>query len=153
VGLSFLRTSWIVLALLGISVAEPAPSAYRIYINGFGNGSDASELRKDLMKELSKTDEFEIVSSPAKADGVLGGDAELYVRSYVSLYARAGTSLQHGQPVYGGYVSVEVKDPSGQTVWSYLSTLHSGSRNASRELCRDIAKHLEAAFPFSTEKK
>ncbi len=140
------------MALLGASVAEAAPSGYRIYIDGFGKGPNASELRKDLIKELSKTNDFEIVSSRASADGVLVGDAELYVRTYMSLYARAGTSPQHGRPIYAGYVSVKLKDSSGQTVWSYLSTVHAGSKDASHELCRDIAKHLEAALPRSTGK-
>ncbi|MBV8551563.1 MAG: hypothetical protein JOY54_09700 [Acidobacteriaceae bacterium] len=101
-----------------------------------------------MRNELQKSKVFEMVESPADADAVLAGDAEVYVLGYYSLYARAGRSPANGNPVYGGYTSVELKSHSGETVWSYLSTLRSGSTDPARDISRDIARHLIAvAFP------
>lgn len=132
--------------------ADAAPSGYRLYIGSFGSKTDADQLRKELTGELSKSRVVALVDSPSKADGVLGGDAEIYVRSYMSLYARAGTSPKRGHPIYSGYVSVELKDSAGETVWSYVSILHKGSKDAAHELSKDIIRHLLAALVSSNKK-
>jgi hypothetical protein len=139
--------------LCGLLCGAAGASKYRVYIGSFGNKTDADQLRKELTSELSKSGDIEVVDSSSKANAILAGDSEIYVRSYVSLYARAGTSPEHGHPIYGGYVSVELKDSSGETLWSYLSALHSGSKHAAHDLSKDITRHLLTALPSLTGKK
>ena len=83
-----------------------------------------------------------MISSSKDADLILSGDTELFVRQYYNLYVRAGTSPSNGRPIYGGYVSVELKSPSGETLWSYLATARAGSKDAPHHLSEDIVKHL-----------
>lgn len=134
-------------------VAGAAPKVYRLYVDSFGNKLDADELKKELMKELRHSKDVDLVNSAAAATVVLGGDAEIYIRGYVSLYARAGTSPEHGNPVYSGYASAELKNSSGETLWSYLSTVPEGSKDAARGVSKDIVRHLLAALPGSVDKK
>lgn len=120
------------------------PQLHRIYVGKFGNKSNASGICKALIDQLRKSKHFEAVDSSSKADALLSGETEIYVRGYFSLYVRAGTSPANGQPVYGGYVSVELKSHSGETIWSYLSTLPSPSRNPGTDMAKDVIKHLVA---------
>jgi hypothetical protein len=62
------------------------------------------------------------------------------------LNPRAGTSPTNGQAVYGGYISVELKDRAGVTLWSYLATPRSGSKDIARDLSKDVVKHLVASY-------
>ena len=132
----------ILLFIPGLTASPPLSAApRRVFVAEFDKRGDA-RLRKDLIKELAKSKEFQVVDSPSAADLILDGTTELYVRGYYSLWVRAGTAPGHGNPLYGGYSSVELKSPSGETVWSYLATLREATTDPSRELSHDIAKHL-----------
>ncbi len=123
--------------------ANPFSSVKRIYVmDNFGKKADSSTLRKDLVNDLKKSGVFEVVSSSDQADAVLTGTAEVYVKSYFSLNPRAGVNPRSGEPIYGGSFSVELKDKTGETVWSYLSTSRSGTTDPSRDLAKDVVKHL-----------
>jgi len=132
---------------------QPASTNTRIFVEGFGSKPQAEELKSELIRELRKRKDVNVAESRAAANMILSGEAEVYVRSYMSLYARAGTSVRHGSPIYGGYASVELKNSSGEVVWSYLATLHEGSKDASHELSKDIVKHLVASLSNANEKK
>jgi hypothetical protein len=123
--------------------ANPLSSVKRIYVMAnFGKNVNASALRKDLVSDLKKSGLFEVVVSSDQADAVLTGTAEVYVKSYFSLNPRAGVNPRSGEPIYGGSFSVELKDKTGETVWSYLSTSRSGTTDPSRDLAKDVVKHL-----------
>jgi phosphate transport system substrate-binding protein len=51
-----------------------------------------------------------------------------------------------GKPVYGGYLSVELRDLKGATLWSDLVTPGAGADDVARDLSRKIAKHVAAAM-------
>jgi hypothetical protein len=122
---------------------NPLSSVKRIYVmDNFGKKADSSTLRKDLVNDLKKSGLFEVVDSSGQADAVLTGTAEVYVKSYFSLNPRAGVNPRSGEPIYGGSFSVELKDKTGETVWSYLSTSRSGTTDPSRDLAKDVVKHL-----------
>ncbi len=124
----------------------PGATLQHIYVASLGTDPQASQVRRDLISELKKNKGFDVVSSPAGADAVLSGDAELYLREYYSLYVRAGTSPENGKPIFGGYVSVELKSSSGETLWSYLASAGAGSKDAPSHLSKDIVKHLVNAM-------
>lgn len=103
-------------------------------------------MKKDLAAELRKTDIFDVADSAEQADGILTGHGDTWLKGYYSLNPRAGPSPANGQPVYGGYVSVELKDRAGATLWSYLATPHSGSKNIAHDLSKDVVKHLVNSY-------
>jgi hypothetical protein len=123
--------------------ANPLSSVKRIFVmDNFGQKADSSALRKDLVNDLKKSKLFEVVESANQADAVLTGTADVYVKSYFSLNPRAGVNPNRGEPIYGGSFSVELKDKTGETIWSYLSTSRSGTTDPSRDLAKDVVKHL-----------
>ena len=107
-----------------------------------GSKPGAAELKKELRAELRKAKIFEIVDTPAQADATLTGSGELFVKGYYSLNPRAGILPRERQAVYGGSLSLELKDRQGETLWSYLATTKANEHNAARELARDAVKHL-----------
>ena len=138
-------------ACVQMRAGAPPPQVRRVYVGSLGDKPNAREIQKALIEQIRKTKEFEAADSAAQADAVLDGDADIYIRGYFSLYARAGTAPANGKPVYGGYVSVELKSPSGDTIWSYLSTLHGPSMNPFSEVAKDVIKHLVTGVPSHAE--
>jgi hypothetical protein len=121
-------------------------SVKRIFIDGFGDKPELHAVKKDLATDLRKSDLFDVVDSMDQADAILTGRGDTWLKGYFSLNPRAGTSPSNGQPVYGGYISVELKDRAGATLWSYLATPHAASKNIAHDLSKDVAKHLVSSY-------
>jgi hypothetical protein len=132
--------------------ANPLHEVNRIYVDGFGAKTGANDLKRDLAAELRKLKAIQVVNSAAQADATLSGDGEIYLKGYYSLNPRAGVSPSNGEPIYGGSLSVELKDRNGETLWSYLATPRSGVRDAARELSKDVVKHLAVKLPNGTRR-
>jgi hypothetical protein len=126
--------------------ASSLKTVKRIFIDGLGDKAELREVKKDLAAELRKSDVFGVADSADQADATLTGHGDTWLKGYYSLNPRAGTSPSNGQPVYGGYVSVELKDRAGVTLWSYLATPHAGSKNIAHDLSKDVVKHLVSSF-------
>ena len=120
-------------------------SVNRIYVDGLGDKPQIREVEKDIVNELRRSEIFGVADSPEHADATLRGRGETWLKGYYSLNPRAGTSPANGQPVYGGYLSVELKDRAGVTLWSYLAAPHAASKNIAHDLSRDVVNHLIAA--------
>jgi ABC-type phosphate transport system substrate-binding protein len=52
----------------------------------------------------------------------------------------------NGVPIYGGFLSVELKNRRGVTVWSYLATPGTSSEDVSKDISKRIAMHLTEAL-------
>jgi hypothetical protein len=137
------------------SPALPAQASqttlHRLYVSTFDGKSEGEAIRKALMDQIRKLRNFALVDSPEHADATLEGESEIYVSGYVNLYVRAGTSPSNGTPLYKGYLSVELKSRSGETLWSYLSTLHSPTKSPANEVAKDVTKHLQNSFSGSSK--
>ena len=101
---------------------------------------------KELVAELKKSPLVRVVSLPAKADAVLTGAGELWIRGYYSLNPRSGIMPQNGTPVYGGSLSVELNGKDSDTLWSYLVTPHFGSTSISKDLCKELVRRMNDAL-------
>jgi hypothetical protein len=121
-------------------------SVKRIFIGGLGDKPGLQEVKKDLATELRRSEIFTVADSADQADATLTGNGNTWLKGYYSLNPRAGTSPANGQPMYGGYVSVELKDRAGATLWSYLATPHAGSKNIAHDLSKDVVKHLLSSY-------
>jgi phosphate transport system substrate-binding protein len=114
----------------------------RLYLEPFTTKAESEKLRADVASELRKLASILVVPSEANADLILGGGGEIWVRGYRSLNPRSERSPSNGTPVYDGFLSVELRDKNGETLWSYLATPGTTSSDVSKDLARRIAKHL-----------
>jgi phosphate transport system substrate-binding protein len=138
------------LALAACLLAWPALAwnqapggARRLYVEAFATKAGAEKLREDLTAELGKLSSVSVVPDESNADFILGGGGEVWIRGYRSFSPRSHMKLPtNGIPLYSGYLSVELKNKRGVTVWSYLATPGTASEDISKDLAKKIAKHL-----------
>jgi phosphate transport system substrate-binding protein len=91
----------------------------KLYVGSLGTDNGAAEMREQMVRQLRKSHEVELVSDPKAADAVVKGTGRIWVTGRVSLNPRSHSS---SQPVYEGFLSVEVAGESGEVFWSYLVT-------------------------------
>jgi phosphate transport system substrate-binding protein len=121
--------------------------AKRLYVEAFATKAGAEKLREDVTAELRKLSSVSLVSDEASADLVLAGGGEIWVKGYRSFSPRSHMKLPtNGTPIYAGYLSVELKNRKGVTVWSYLATPGAASEDISKDLSKRIAKHVAEAL-------
>ena len=113
------------LSLLGAGRAAtqtviPLSQIKKIYVDSLGAKKGSAELRDALVKRLRKVRGLEVVSTKEDADAVITGTGELWIKGYYTTSPRPSAYGQN--PIYGGMLSVEVKDKNNETLWSYLVT-------------------------------
>jgi hypothetical protein len=118
----------------------------RIFVECFPAKTGSEKLREDLVAELRRLGSLSIVASEAAADAIIAGAGETWIKGYRSLNPRSGRLPSNGEPEYAGFLSVELKDTKGETLWSYLVTLGPSSKNISKDLSKQIVKHLTDAL-------
>lgn len=119
----------------------------RLYVEAFATNASAAKLREDLILELRKSSSVALVPDEANADLVLGGGGEIWIKGYRSFSPRSPMKMSsNGIPRYGGYLSVELKDRDGVTIWSYLATPSVASEDPSKDLAKRIAKEIAVAL-------
>ena len=118
----------------------------RIYVAAFPSKTGSGKLQEDLIAQLRRLGSISIVASESDADGILRGDGETWIKGYKSLNPRSGRLPSNGEPVYAGFLSVELSDAKGETLWSYLVTLGPASEDISKDLAKQIVKHLSEAL-------
>lgn len=132
-----------VLAVPAFSGQTAGIHAKRLYVEPFTTKADAQKLRDDLIAELRKLPTVSVVSDESKADLILAGGGEVWVKGYRSFSPRSELKLpSNGTPIYGGFMSVELKNKEGVTLWSYLATPGPESTDVSKDLSKRITKQL-----------
>jgi phosphate transport system substrate-binding protein len=138
------------IAVAGLALAALAGSAAaapkRLYVEPFTTRAASEKLREDVIAELRRLGTVAIVPAESGADAILGGGGEIWVRGYRSLNPRSGRLPSDGTPVYGGYLSVELRDSKGATTWSDLVTPGSASPDVAKDLAKRIAKDVSEAL-------
>lgn len=132
-------------ALVGGALACQAADQLEIktlYVEPFAMKTGAEKLRADVIAQLRKLGSISLVSGPSNADATLSGDGEIWIKGYQSLNPRSGRLPSDGTPIYAGFLSVELKDAKGETLWSYLATPDGVSQDISKDLAKRIVKHL-----------
>jgi len=117
---------------------------HTIQIASLGDGSSATALRARIIDRLKKSKRLDVVDSPVTADVVLRGTSNVWATGTFSLHPRSKSA---SQTVYQGYLSIELVNPSRQTLWSYLVTpsrFH--ARSIENDLADQAAVHLLAAI-------
>jgi len=111
-------------------------SVRRLFVASFGERPDASALRNNVAALLARSHAVTVVNKPEDADAVLAGTGEVWVKGHYSLNPRQREVTADSQPIYGGYLSVELKGKDDETLWSYLVTPHP---HVTGDIHRDLA--------------
>jgi phosphate ABC transporter phosphate-binding protein len=136
-----------VLATSGFALQAEGSAPKRLYVEPFATKAGAEELRNDLTAELRKLNSISLVADAAHADLVVGGGGEIWIRGYRSFNPRSHMKLPtNGTPIYGGFLSVELKNRQGATLWSYLATPSAPSEDVTKDLSKRIVKQLSEAL-------
>jgi phosphate ABC transporter phosphate-binding protein len=99
---------------------ESLTQVKKVYVERFEEGDEAEPLRQSLLKRLAKSGRYQVVDTEQVADAVAKGSGEVWLKGYLTLNSRTPSSDR--QPVYGGYLSVELVSRAGEPLWSYLVT-------------------------------
>ena len=132
-------------ALLQAQATLPLVGIKHVFVETFPAKTGSDALRTDLIAQLRKMS-FSMVPEESKADLIVSGNGETWIKGYRSLNPRSGRQPGNGQPVYAGYLSVEIKDSKGETLWSYLVTLGPDMGDIGKDLSKELAKHLMEAL-------
>lgn len=148
------RQLWLKSSLVVACCAVAAPAlpllndapVKRLYIEAFTTKTGAEKLRADLSSELRRLSSVSLVSDESKADLILGGGGEIWIRGYRSFSPRSKLKLSsNGIPIYGGYLAVELRNREGITLWSDLVAPKAASEDALNDVVKQIAQHLTEA--------
>lgn len=136
-------------AMFGSALAwqtAPANPIKRIYVEPFATEAGSEQFREDVISDLRKVSSVSLAPDEADADAILGGGGEIWIKGYRSHNPELRKVAPNGTPIYTGFLSIELRDKSGQTLWSYLATPPASSSNISKDLSTLIVKKLVAAM-------
>ena len=114
----------------------------QIYVEPFATQAGSEEFREDVIAELRKHRFVSLAADESGADAVLGGGGEIWIKGYRSHNPQLGNVPANGTAIYGGFLSIELSDKNGETIWSYLATPPVASEDATKDLSTQIARKL-----------
>jgi phosphate ABC transporter phosphate-binding protein len=136
-------------AILGSALARqtaPATPIRRIYVEPFTTQKGSEKFREDVIAELRTLNPISLAADESSADAILGGGGEVWIKGYRSHNPQLGKVAPNGTPIYTGFLSIELRDKSGQTLWSYLATPPEASEDLTKDLSTLIVKKLLEAL-------
>jgi phosphate ABC transporter phosphate-binding protein len=120
----------------------PANRIKRIYVEPFATQAGSEKFREDVIADLRNLSSVSLATDESSADAILGGGGQIWVKGYRSHNPQLGNPPPTGTPIYTGFLSIELRDTNGETLWSYLATPPSASKDVSKDLSAQIVKKL-----------
>ena len=108
----------------------------KLYVDSLGNDRGAAEMRAQMIRKLLRSRDIQVVSDPGKADAVVKGTGRTWLTGRISLSPR---SHSLSQPMFDGFLSVEIVNKNDETLWSYLV---SPSKFAWNGITADLASQM-----------
>lgn len=99
---------------------ESLAQVRKIYVGSIGNGKGATQMRDRIANRLRSGGTFQLAPDAGSADAVLTGTGRIWTIGYASIGVHP--SQANRQPVFDGFLSVEIQSKQGATLWSYLVT-------------------------------
>jgi phosphate transport system substrate-binding protein len=99
-----------------------------------------------MIAELRKLNSVSLAADESSADAILGGGGEVWIKGYRSHNPQLGKVPANGTPIYTGFLSIELRDKNGQTLWSYLATPPEASEDVAKDLSTLIVDKLAEAL-------
>ena len=131
--------------VVGSALAWQTPPTTRIkqiYVEPFATQGGSEKFREDVIAELRKKALISIAADPSDADAILAGGGEIWIKGYRSHNPELGNVPANGTPIYTGFLSIELRDKNGETLWSYLATPPAASGDVAKDLSVQITKEL-----------
>jgi phosphate ABC transporter phosphate-binding protein len=122
-----------------------APSTTRIkqiYVEPFATQAGSEKFREDVIAELRQHGSVSLAADESGTDAILGGGGEIWIKGYRSHNPQLGNVPASGTAIYAGFLSIELRDKNGETLWSYLATPPAASEDVTKDLSKQIAKKL-----------
>src|SRR3984885_6537291 len=135
--------------MFGFTLAQqtaPANPIKRLYVEPFATQAGSEKFREDVVSELRKLNSVSLAADESSADAILGGGGQVWIKGYRSHNPQLGKVPPNGTPIYTGFLSMELRDKFGQTLWSYLAAPPEASDDVSKDLLTVIAKKLAGAL-------
>ena len=114
----------------------------QIYVESFATQAGSEKFREAVIAELRKQNSISIAADESGADAILGGGGEVWIKGYRSHNPELGNPAPNGTPIYTGFLSIELRDKNGETLWSYLATPPAASENVTKDLSTQIVRKL-----------
>jgi phosphate transport system substrate-binding protein len=136
-------------AMFGFTLAQqtaPANQIRRLYVEPFATQAGSEKFREDVISELRRSHVVSLAADESSADAILGGGGEVWIKGYRSHNPQLGNVAPNGTAIYTGFLSIELRDRNGQTIWSYLATPPAASEDISKDLATMIVKKLVEAL-------
>jgi phosphate transport system substrate-binding protein len=124
----------------------PPHQIRRLYVEPFATQAGSEKFREDVISELRKVKTVSLAADESSADVILGGGGDVWIKAYRSHNPQLGKVAPNGTPIYTGFLSIELRDRNGQTLWSYLATPPEASEDVSKDLSALIVKRLVEAL-------
>jgi phosphate transport system substrate-binding protein len=99
--------------------AEAIGPIDEIFVEPFESKPGSAELRDKVIACL-RSSGAKVVDNASGADFLVRGSGEMWLKGYVAVNPHPVASVR--QPVYGGYLSLQVENKGGDVLWSYLVT-------------------------------
>jgi hypothetical protein len=100
--------------------ANSLSSVKKLFVEPFGAEKQDDLLRLSLLARLKKSNEYQIVDNVSDADAILKGHGRIWVKGHFTINSRAPAANR--QPVYAGFLSIEITGTDGEPLWSCLVT-------------------------------
>ena len=141
-------SSFITIGLLSFGTWAAGGST-RVFVEPFAQKSGTPELRAELLRLLAKEQGVAVAADPSSADFIVSGSGETYIKGYLGTNPRVRYLNSDAKPVYGGFLSVELKTPDRETVWSYLVTPRRFgpediNQNLAGQMVRKLVEQIQA---------
>ncbi len=99
--------------------SKPGGSVGKIFVEPFDGTQGSMQLHDNVVARL-RGGGVKVVGSEQEADVIVHGMGEVWLKGYVAINPHPAASVR--QPVYGGYLSLQVANKGGEVLWSYLVT-------------------------------
>ena len=109
----------------------------KVYVAPLGDRKGADAIRQRIADRLQASGKLKVVDRPEDADATVTGAGGIWVTGYMSAGVRS--SHANRQPVYDGFLSIDVLGRDRATLWSYLVT---PGKFAFKPITNDLADQL-----------
>lgn len=133
--LALLAAAWFTCAPLR-AAEQIGSSPEKIFVESFPGNADAARLHDEVAARLRASHEAAVVDSAAQADLIVHGEGAIWLKGYLKINPHDTGARQ---PVYSGYLSLELENRNGEKLWSYLVT---PSRMPWNGVAADMADHM-----------
>jgi phosphate ABC transporter phosphate-binding protein len=128
---------------LGLRGQTPSTThIQQIYVEPFATQAGSEKFREDVIAALHKQGSVSLAADESGAEAILGGGGAVWIQGYRSHNPQLGNVPANGTPIYTGFLSIELRDKNGETLWSYLATPPTASADVTKDLSTEIAAKL-----------